>query len=351
MNTRENDPSEPAKDAARRADSPKLGADRTLDIQKLVATMLRKSHISCLWRVTAVGGGPISPELSKASQIPVEVQLTDSPGRVLPQRVPALLTRGRTASSDDEFTLRFEGMPSAEYTPYAVWVGVIKEWSFPAETLGKLPAEAGKVVELADRRAAGGPEGFASPPSTAAGVSTLAASSAKHEQPFHGLADSPQVEELHARNKSLDIHWHQGLLEIKVDCPLSAGGQAVILETEFINQLGERRSATRAVTLTADVEHGELAGYGSAVVPFDAPRALNLAEDQFRITVRPLRAEDLPYLNAGQVDRWLAGQDLRVLNMLEEGFAMRFIAKTVDQKRAATASNSSWLIRATAQMG
>lgn len=349
MNTIDNNQPEKASDAAGRMDSAAAKSGKPLDIRKLVGEMLGKSRNSRLWQVTAVGGGPIAPELVKATSIPVEVHIAVAQGGSAAKVLRAVLTRSRTANGDDEFTLTFESVDSTDYTPYAIWVGAIKQWSFPAETLGRLSPSAAPPTEAPEPvRLAGGSDGSVTPPRPGVGVSGLAAKAGASETPLVSDAERA-ADELRARNDNLDLRWHQGLLEIKVDCPPAFDGQPVILETEFLNQLGERRLGRRGVTLTSDVDDGEFAGYRAAEITFDAPVALQLAEHQFRITVRPPRADDLPCLNAAQVDQWLASQDLRVLNTVEDGFAMRFTARTDEQKRAATATDSVWLIRATAR--
>ena len=67
--------------------------------------------------------------------------------------------------------------------------------------------------------------------------------------------------------------------------------------------------------------------------------------DDLRITVRPLRADDMSLLNPRQIAALLACQRLTVLTTRDEGSELRAAAEWDDQQHAASALDSTWLVR------
>jgi hypothetical protein len=133
----------------------------------------------------------------------VEVHIAVAQGGSAAKVLRAVLTRSRTANGDDEFTLTFEGVDSTDFTPYAIWVGAIKQWSFPAASLGRLSPSAAPPTEAPGPvRLAGGSDGSVTPPRPGVGVSGLAAKAGASETPLVPDAERA-ADELRARNDNL----------------------------------------------------------------------------------------------------------------------------------------------------
>lgn len=292
-----------------------------------LAGVIRQSHDSVLWTVTPVAGNSIARGLAERSSFAVRIHAGQDFETRTPLVYPGTLACGAGTDGGVEYELRFDESPPEHFHPYALCVVPLDIWSFEPLSLGRLPATTVKRNEFENA-----PEHEWS----AEGVGALAAAGADSET-------------LAVANERLDLHWSDGQLEIRLARPPRRRGQPVVVETHVLDPWGELQTARKVVSAEDRITDGQFAGYGMASIICREPAHFDL--DHLRITVRPLREDDLSWLNPDQVDPLLAGQKLTVLKTLAEGFPLRAAATWDDQKAATSDPRASWLLRVSTGKG
>lgn len=298
--------------------------------------LLQQQRDSVLWTVRPVGGDSVAARLTDDGSIAVDIHVihpigsTDSTGSMdstdLPDstadRSPTVstgkLTRRAKPDGVVEFELCFDRPPAGTFHPYALCLVPLKLWQFDPVSLGGLPDT---LVQ---------PAVEASRPLAAEGVGALAAA---------GDVSGPIV----AANERLEVEWSDGQLNVRLAIPPRYRDQPVVVETQTLNVWGKRQTSRQLVSLETPVTEGKFAGYRTTSL--DRPEPNRIAFNQLRITVRPLREDDLPWLRPDQVDSFLAGQKLTVLTTLAEGFPLRACAVWADQRAAIADPQAAWLLR------
>lgn len=284
-----------------------------------LAGIIRQSHDSVLWTVTPVAGDSIARPLADRGSIAIRVHAGQNLETRTPLVYPGTLVRRAGTDGGVEYELQFDESPPEHFHPYALCVVPLDIWSFEPLSLGRLDlttvqrAEPELTTELKAER-----------------LNVLAAAGA-------------ETETLAVVNERLDLRWSDGQLEIRLARPPRRRGQPVVVETHVLDPWGELQTAREVVSVEDHVADGPFAGYVMASIICREPAHIDV--DHWRVTVRPLRAEDLSWLNPDQVDPLLAGQKLTVLQTLAEGFPMRAAATWDDQKAATSDPRASWLLR------
>lgn len=283
--------------------------------------LLQQQRDSVLWTVHPVGGGSLAQRLADNGSIAVHVHAvvsSDSSAGWSPIVYDGKLTRRATVDGAVEFELSFDQPPKEFFHPYALCPVRMAIWPFEPVSLGGLPEMlAQPAVESIG-------------PSSSERLGALAAAS--------DLSES-----IIAANERLDVQWRDGQLDVRLAVPPRHRGQPVVVETQVRDPRGETRSSRRLISLETPVTEGEFAGYITTSIHCGEPH--HIAFDQWRITVRPLRTDDLPWLCPDQVDSFLAGQRLTVLKTLAEGVPLRAAAVWADQRAAIADPQAAWLLR------
>lgn len=300
--------------AADFSDTPAIPAS-TLD---LVRNVLRQQRDAVLWTVQPVGGGSLAKRLAESGSVDVQVHAVDSNTGRVPIVYAGTLTRRSDAAGDIALELCFDQPPTGYFRSYALCSLPLAIWPFTPVSLGGLPDTLAQPAVDARRGVA------------AMGPGALAAA---------GDVSEP----ITAANERLDVEWRDGELEIRLDVPPRRRGQPVVVETRTGNSSGEIQTRRDLVSLDTPLTEGKFAGYMTTRIHCSVPA--HFALDRWRVTVRPLREDDLPSLSPNQVDAFLAGQRLTVLKTLAEGFPLRAAATWADQRAAIADPHATWLLR------
>ena len=300
-----------------------------------LAGLLARERDSVIWPLVPLAGDSIGRGLAARGTIAVRVQAGWDRDSGQPIVYLATLTRRSGEAGEVELTLAFDEPPAGDMRPYSLTVGKLDLWSFKPLSLGALAeptaASAEPTVELARPT-----EEWAEHEPVPLGASPVECAG--------GLAAAGDLGQLlHASHERLDLHWSDGFLEVRVAQPPRRRGQPVVVETTLRDVWGGTLTVRDVVTVDERITDGQFAGYMMGVIPRREPNHFEL--DQLRITVRPLRADDLSLLNSRQIDALLAGQNLKVLTTRAEGVELRAAAVWDDQQHAVSAPDSTWLVR------
>lgn len=311
----ENKPQEPRNSA----DSPEIPAAT----RNWLSGLLSRERDSVLWTISPVAGDSISRGLAERGAIAVRVQgWNQEIGE--PMILQATLTRQAGPAGGSEFALTFDQPLAAGLHPYALWVGKLDLWSFQPLSLGNLSEAAIDRVERDSGATTADEESYAS------SYGGLAAAGAGGEA-------------LRASHERLDLYWRDGLLEIRLACPPLRVGQPVVVETTVRDAWDGLRTTGDVVSVEDRITEGPFAGYVLGTTSRWEPDEIEL--DDLRITVRPLRVDDMSLLNPRQIASLLACQRLTVLTTRIEGTQLRAAAEWDDQQHAVSALDSTWLVR------
>lgn len=300
-----------------------------------LAGLLARERDSVIWPLVPVADDSIGSGLAARDTIAVRVQAGWDRDSGQPIVYPATLTRRSGAAGEIELTLAFDEPPAGDMRPYALTVGKLDLWSFEPLSLGSLADPTAPLAEPTVELTAPTVD-LAKPEPGLLGDAPVVCAG--------GLAAAGELGQvLHASHERLDLHWSDGFLEVRVAQPPRRRGQPVVVETTLRDVWGGTLTVRDVVTVDERIADGQFAGCMMGGIPRREPYHFEL--DQLRITVRPLRADDLSLLNSLQIDSLLAGQNLKVLTTRAEGFELRAAAVWNDQQHAVSASDSTWLVR------
>lgn len=292
-----------------------------------LAGILSQAQNSVLWTLSPVVGDSIARGLAERGMIAVRVNAGQGETAGTPVVYPGTLARRERPDGSCEYELRLDESPETDARPYALCVVPLDVWAFEPVTLGRLPEPIATPAE---------PEYELS----GAEVGALAAAGIE-AGPL--AADGAKSATLAASNERLDLCWKDRRLEIRLARSPRRGGQPVVVETHVLDAWGDLLSEREVVSVDERITEGEFAGYVRTSIVLHAPAQADV--DHLRITVRPLRADDLAWLRPEQVDPLLAGQKLIVLKTLSEGLPLRASAAWGDQLTATSDPQATWLLR------
>ncbi|MFO0821186.1 MAG: hypothetical protein U1A77_24795 [Pirellulales bacterium] len=286
-----------------------------------LAGLLDQEKHSVLWPVVPVAAESIGRGLATRDKLAVRVHAGWNQDTGESLVLPATLARQVAADGEIELTLAFDEPAPGDYRPVALTVGKLDLWTFPPLSLGEL---ADPTVELAES------ESVSVDAAPAEFVGDLAAAGAVGEV-------------LHAAHQRLDLHWSNGLLEIRLARPPRCVGQPVVVETSVRDVWGDIQTIRDVVSVEERITERKFAGYVLGTLPRSEPDHIGL--EDLRINVRPLRVDDLPRLSPAQCSELLAGQPMNVMTTQAEGFELRAAAVWEDQRQAISSPDSTWLVR------
>jgi hypothetical protein len=148
-------------------------------------------------------------------------------------------------------------------------------------------------------------------------------------------ASSPT--ELRAEHATGELVWDNGRLTIRLDRPPLSRELPIVVETRFVDSLGELQTFRKVIELSASAEtpHGWQEGVMESWIPVDF-------DENFEITARPLRADELDLLDSRQLRRVLARQEFAAIPLGSSG---RFTARLERQTSSLLNPASDFFLR------